>query len=469
MFIYNNDIIPKSQVRTGVKDELDLESICVFIALGFFLGDKTYYKGLKQHLPACETVTDEKGHILQARPTFSWHYSPRDISFKKALDEFTELFETIISEGAGEHYTIPISGGLDSRTLVAACQHLKLPYQGYSYEFRNGIKETRFGELMSDKLGFPYTTYIVEPGSLWSYIDRIAEKNECYSEFTHGRQFACYDQLSQLGGTFLLGHGGDLFFDSMGVPDQMDEAKLFNEIWKRLVKPSGFELAQALWAEWGLKGKCTDRLASDLQRALRVIKIDEANPRLRAFKTMYYVSRWTCVNLQIFKDFGDNVIPYFDDRICQFICTVPEKWLKGRKIQIEYLKLRSPKLASIVWQDHRPFNLYTYGLDRSPLNYPYRAYRKVLRKITRVDTVRRNWEIQFMGSSNQNSLTQHILGSNGLSDLIPNKVSEGFLSKFFTQDPVKYYHSTTMMATLASFTKMNKHESACLESTSDVR
>ena len=51
---------------------------------------------------------------------------------------------------------------------------------------------------------------------------------------------------------------------------------------------------------------------------------------------------------------------FYDDRICKFIMSVPEKHLSGRQIQIEYIKKYAPKLAVIPWQDKAPYNLYNY-------------------------------------------------------------------------------------------------------------
>ena len=108
--IYKNNIIPAYQIRTGPKEDLDLPSICVFMALGYFLGDKTFYKGHRQHLPASITETDDEGRVLSVSSHFTWHYSPRDISFNQALDEFSHLFENIVNEQGASGYTIPISG-----------------------------------------------------------------------------------------------------------------------------------------------------------------------------------------------------------------------------------------------------------------------------------------------------------------------------------------------------------------------
>ena len=449
---YKNNIIPEHQIRTGPCDTLDLPSICVFMALGYFLGDKTYFKGHKQHLPASVTETDEKGRVISSTPHFQWHYTPRNISFNQAVEEFSGIFESIVSEKGEEGYTIPISGGLDSRTLLAACESVGKAYRGYSYAFEGGHDETSYGRRMSELLNFRFDAYTVNRGSLWTYIDRLAQRNECYSEFTHARQYAFHDILSKMGGTFLLGHGGDLYFDDMGVSPTLKGDELFRVLWGRIVRKTGFELADQMRRHWSLPGNFRDHLEQELRACLDSIRIDDGNAKLRAFKSMFYVPRWTCVNLQIFRDFGPVVIPYFDDRICQFICTVPEHLLKGRKIQIEYLKRTQPRLASVTWQSHQPFNLYTYKLDRAPINLPYRALNKLKRVLKGANPTTRNWELQFKGDENESRLRKALLDNQSFNDLIPAKIAEHYLDGFIKKDSLLYYPSVTMLLTLSQFT-----------------
>jgi Asparagine synthase len=451
---HKSNIIPELQIRTGNTNELDLQSICIFMALGYFLGERTYYKGLKQHIPASVTETDDQGNVISSKPYFKWHYSPRDISFQQAVDEFTHLFETIIAEKGEEGYTIPISGGLDSRTLLAACQSLGKSYKGYSYAFDGGHDETIYGKKMSDLLGFDFDTYKVKEGQLWTYVDRLAARNECYSEFTHARQYAFHDILSSKGGTFLLGHGGDLYFDDMGVPSNLKDDEIMKVLWSRIVKKSGFELATNMWEHWGMQGDFREFLESELKKCLAGIDIPDANAKLRAFKSLYYVPRWTCVNLQIFQDFGPVVIPYFDDRICQFICTVPERLLKGRKIQIEYLKRRQPGLARIPWQSHYPYNLYTYKLDRVPFNLPYRMVKKISRMVKGETPVTRNWELQFKGERNEQQLITALTGDKRFLEFIPEQTVRHHLDNFLNKDSLAYYPSVTMLLTLSKFIRL---------------
>jgi hypothetical protein len=451
--IYRHDIIPVKQVRTGVRDRLDLEAICVFVTTGFFLDDSTYYKGLREHLPGSVTETDEQGRIISSEPWFKWHYSPRDISFKQALEEFTHLFERIVAEKGDNGYTIPISGGLDSRTLVAASRQAGKAFKGYSYAFSGGHDETSYGEAMARKLGFEFQSLYVEKGKLWHYIEHIAKRLECYSEFTHPRQFALHPELSRMGGTFLLGHWGDVLFDDMGIRDDIPDTELFALLWKKIVKPAGLELATRLWSAWGLQGNFEEYLRSELKRLFAQIDIREANPKLRAFKSLNWAPRWTVTNMQVFEDFGPTLSPYMDNRMCEFICTVPEKWLAGRQIQIEYLKMRSPELASVTWQNHQPFNLYNYKWNRLPYNLPYRGIRKLAKMLSGKGNIRRNWEIQFLGEDNDEKLRGMLFDNESFNQLVPGEVTSYFYKKFRGDEAVQASHAVSMLLTLSAFRK----------------
>jgi asparagine synthetase B (glutamine-hydrolysing) len=450
-FIHRTDIIPSIHERTGRRDALDLEAICAFVAIGYFTSDSTYYSGYKSLPPASVVKTDEHGAIVKWEPYFEWHHTPRDITLKQAVQEFAELFEGILEENRDPSWTIPISGGLDSRTLVAASKHLGRPFTGYSYAFEGGHDETVYGKRMSDALGFKFNRYTVPEGYLWKGLHRLAVLNQCYSDFTHPRQFAVFDELKELGGTFLLGHWGDVLFDDMHVPEGISADRLFDIHYGRILKPGGLELGKRLWRSWGLQGELEEYLRESLLTTYRKIDIRESNPRLRAFKSWTHAIRWASTNLELFRQFGPNLYPYMDNRMVEFICTVPEKWLAGRRIQIEYLKMRSPELARIPWQSHLPFNLYTYGMDRTPFNIPYRAYKKMGLILSGKRKTTRNWEIQFTGRENERRLSDMITGDAGFNGWVEPGLSNRFLENFLENRTPEHYHPVSMLLTLSAF------------------
>lgn len=168
---------------------------------------------------------------------------------------------------------------------------------------------------------------------------------------------------------------------------------------------------------------------------------------------MYWAPRWTSVNLSIFESVRPITLPYYDNRMCEFICTVPEKHLAKRQIQIEYLKQRSPELARIPWQEQWPFNLYNYQWNRAPFNWPYRGWSKFKRTLSKKMVTQRNWELQFLGEENDRHLQHHLFDNTAFTSLVPKEITQKIYKNFRDIDAVKYSHPLSMLLTLSLFSK----------------
>lgn len=449
------DIIPLRTTHVGEVGEINKEAICVFAAIGFFLDEDTYYKGQRALRPGTTYALDDSGKAVgNGKPWFTWHYEPRNLTLAQATDEFASLFEKIVDDQVKDlRVILPLSGGLDSRTQAAALKHLQKPVHAYGYAFEGGHDETEYGKRIAEVCGFRFEDWKVPAGYLWDCVEQLAHINGCYSEFTHPRQMAFVDRYAALGDVFNVGHWGDVLFDDMGVPDTLPVEQQVEVVLKKIVKKGGMELGTALWQAWELAGDFREYLTERVRQLLVAIDIPHsANARIRAFKSLYWAPRWTAVNLSIFESVRPITVPYFDNRMCQFICTVPEKFLAKRQIQIEYLKQRAPELARIPWQEHRPFNLYTYRWDRAPYNLPYRALSKVKRLVNRNAIIQRNWELQFVGEANASRLEHYLFQNSIFRNWVSPELAETFYAQF-KREPVWYSHSVSMLLTLSLASK----------------
>lgn len=452
----NTSIIPKSSsfINVDVSKELDLEAICCFVATGFFLDTDTYFKHQKVLRPGSIHKINGANELISSVPYFKWHHTPRDITFEEALDEFTALFETIVEEQTTARSVIlPLSGGLDSRTqAVALRDHPNV--KAYSYQFKGGYPENVIGKRIAKALKFPFNSFKVSSGYLWDCIEELAEINGCYSEFTHPRQMAFIDKYAGMGDVFSLGHLGDLLFDTMHLP-QLGLQEEVDVICDKFIKKGGLELATILWKSWGLEGDFESYFNGRIRVLLEQIEIKDTNAKLRAFKSMYSVTRWSSNNLSIFEKVAPIELPYYDNRMCEFICTLPEKYLANRKLQIAYIKRNAPKLASITWHEQKPFHLNNFHLNKWPYNFPYRVVDKLRREVNaRMGRphISRNWELQFLGKENDTHL-QGWLFDSGLDQLIDVSVTQKMYDLFKTKDAVWYSHPVSMLLTLAVFHK----------------
>lgn len=448
-------IIPEKQTfaKVDAPHELDLKAICVFSAIGFFLDDDTYWKDMKVLRPASHHTYDAQGKLIESLPWFKWHYSPRDISFEQALDEYSHLFETIMAEQAYQKTVIlALSGGLDSRTQAAALKRCNANVFSYSYEFENGYEETKIANEIADICEFEFKSFTIPKGYLWSSIDQLSKLNQCYSDFTAPRQMAIFNDFKEMGDDFNLGHWGDVFFDSMNLPKLSSEEEL-NYLKKNILKKGGLKLASDLWNSWDLDGDFESYFTSRLRALLSQIDIVDTNAKLRAFKSLYWAPRWTSINLSIFSAQHSVSMPYYDDRMCQFVCTVPERHLKDRQLQIAYLKARSPQLAKITWQDKRPFNLYNFQRNKIPFNIPYKIANKLKRLVHEKmgkRYIQRNWELQFTGEENERQLKKYIL-KNQLETWIPKSLLESYYDAFTRINHLENAHAMNILLVLSKF------------------
>ncbi|PRY97378.1 asparagine synthase [Marinilabilia salmonicolor] len=457
----NNPVIPVEPVYYKVPGthELDLEAITAFAAIGFFLGRDTYWKDIKVLPPATSYSINSDQQVVPGEAYFKWFYAPRDISFNETIEEFTFLFEKITNEQtSGKRIILPLSGGLDSRSQAAALASLRHPnVASYSYKFSNSFDETGYGRKIANQCGFSFKDLKIPIGYLWSRIEELAEINDCFSEFTHPRQMGVIDEIGELGDLFFLGHWGDVLFDDMKLRDSATETEQLIHLKKKIVKKGGRELADSLWRVWGLDGDFEEYLDARLLDLLRTIDIKNANAKIRAFKSLFWAPRWTSVNLGVFSSRRPVALPYYDKRMCDFICRVPEKYLAGRQIQIEYIKRASPELAAIPWQTYDPANLFTYQEFHHIKYLPKRIIRKGKRilneKLRGKHLVQRNWENQFLGKENKKSLDRWLLKNKTYSDFIPVSVTNDFLDRFKNGESLYFSHPVSMLLTLSLFSK----------------
>jgi hypothetical protein len=436
------------------KNNLDLKAIASFCYLGFMLDDDTFYDQIKVLRPSTKIILEDN-NIKSKEKIWEWHYNPTQRTLEEILEEFTDIFENIVvNKSNGKKILLPISGGLDSRTLfvpVKGIPNLTLA----AYEFEGGINETRYGKELAECFSLPLYTQKLPKGYLWSKIEKLIKLNNCFSEFTHPRQLAVLDNWKSLGDIVLLGHMGDLLFESQTNAIKCSYDEQLDLLIKNIVRPGGYELASDLWSFWGLDGTFDSYILDRLDKLYGEINIDHPSSRMRAFKSSYYVPRGSSINISIFRELGELVLPYCENEMCKFICTVPERYLKGRKIQIEYIKKHCPEAAYIPWQKYYPLNLYQYQRYNHPVYYPMRAARKLKRIIfnkisNSPELLTRNWELQFLGDYNFFHLKKNLTERNKFNKLIPSSIILDYLKKFQI-NPLKYAHPVSMLLTMVVF------------------
>lgn len=443
--------------KPEVEHSFNYEAICIFIATGFFMDDDTYWRDQVCLAPGHKHELDEKGYLIKSTPTFNWHYTPRDITFEEALEEYVTLLTKITKEQVGDSKVIlPLSGGLDSRSQALVFKNLPNEVQAFSYAFQGGYPEHQIAKQIATACGFNFKAFTIPKGYLWDVVEDMSQLIGGYSEFTHPRQMAVLPELKQMEGVLSLGHWGDVLFDR-GVPEGTQINKVVPLLLKKMVKPKGMELAEKLWKYWKLEGDFEAYLIDRVETGLDKIKIEDISAKVRAFKSSQWAHRWTTTNLCVFEAAHPITMPYYDDRMCKFICSIPEAYLADRRLQIAHLKQESV-LANITWQEQRPFNLNNYEkYNKAPFNLPYRVSSKIKRMVkSKIGSpyIQRNWELQFLGDDNAKQLEKHLFDNN-FNKFIPQEYIKETYEDFKQNDAVQGSHAISMLLTLSLWHQQN--------------
>lgn len=113
-------------IKEGAPTELDEAGLAVFLRLGFFIGEDTPYKHIRVLPP--NALLEWDGSIKLQSPGYVLTQPNFTISRDEAIDNYIALFRQSIQRRPPptEQFTVPLSGGRDSRHIL-----LELLHQGH--------------------------------------------------------------------------------------------------------------------------------------------------------------------------------------------------------------------------------------------------------------------------------------------------------------------------------------------------
>jgi asparagine synthase (glutamine-hydrolysing) len=424
-------------VAAAARRELDWPALTSFFAFGYFAGDRTFLADARILRPATHTRYDSRGRLLSEQRTWRWWHAP-DMARSAAatVDAFADRFQTVMDGVLADgRVAVPISGGLDSRSTVAAIGR-DVPADrlwAYSYGYQPDSVETRLAAQVAAARGLPFQSFTIGP-YLFDSLPRIMASIEGFQDVTQARQAAVADAIASHSDAVIAAHWGDVYLDDMGVAHAPtpDDA-LATALYKFRKPGSEWLLENVSRAQLGRSAPqavLRDLLAAELERLGPLADPDFV---IKALKTEQWSARWTTASLRMFQSAAFPRLPFYDTRLTDFFCTVPTAYVAGRRLQIEYLKRHAPDLARVPWQATGR-DLFSDG-GFAPLALAGRAARKAERRLTGRRVIERNWEVQFLGNEGRAALRDWLLRpGRRLHDAVPVAAVRDLLEAF-ERDP----------------------------------
>lgn len=441
---------------------LDWEALTGFFACGFFPADRTHYRDLRVLAPATAYRFDETGRMASARRYTQWEHVPEaGRAHRHTVDDFADVFHAVMDDHAalGGRLAVPISGGLDSRSTVAAltrdgASH-GAPLWAYSYGYTTDSVETRIARRIGRARGLPLTAHTVGP-YLFDRLPDALGATEGFQDVTQHRQTSMVGELAANADAVVAAHWGDVWLDDMGAADSLDEAGLVELALGKMQKRGRAWLLETLCRPH--VGEATDAVTRGFVEDgfAPLARLAEPDFRLKVFKTERWSFRWTLASLRAFQPGAFPRLPFYDARLVDFMTTVPTESVRGRRLQIDYLRRHAPDLARVTWQA-REANLYMLPLARA-WRYPRSAVRRAWWRARGTRPLERNWEVQFAGAAGRAGLRQWLLEPGlALHDLVaPSRVA-ALLDDFHARPTGASGYTVSMLLTFSAWLELHHH------------
>lgn len=443
-----------SVATVASQRKLDWLGLAGFFKFGFFPDDRTFYEDVQILQPASHYIYSEKGRLVLQKRYWNWSHTPDEKqTYQDSLHEFTSIFDQVMENMSDRgRIAVPISGGLDSRSTVASLFHSKQDksrFWCYSYGYSPESIETRISRQIAKVQDLPFTAYNIQP-YLFDQLEEILASVEGFQDITQCRQAYIVEDLKSHSDKVIAAHWGDVWLDTMGLDGKLStvsDEKFQESVWKKFSKRGGKELSNII---------CGSHLSVDdaqeflknllIQKSASLDHIQDPDFRLKAIKTDWWSFRWTLVSIRMFQNAAWPCLPFYDNRIVDFFCRTPSRFVKDRLLQIDYIKNKAPDLARITWQPYDA-NLYKYS-QPDFFRLIRRAGRKVWRIATRQQTKQRNWEVQFLNPLGKNGLNRWLLHPGlRIHDLVPRKwINESVNNLLHNPEPILGYQLSMLLS-----------------------
>ncbi|MEL7060181.1 MAG: hypothetical protein AAGN46_09175, partial [Acidobacteriota bacterium] len=421
---------------------------------GFFGGDRTFYDDVVMLGPARRLRVRAAGPSDLAVEDLgrwgSWtHAIDRRRTFDDTVDAFAERFEPIVQELTADAPALPLSGGLDARSTLAA---LPPGHASWSFSYGWGARsiETRLARRMAAVRGLRFTAFDIGP-YLLDDLDLALDAVEGFQDLTQTRQLGIREVLAARASRVVCAHWGDVWLDDLGAAEAsaLDEEELTDRALARAHKRGADWLLEHLVARH-LGAPPRRRLRSDVAEELRVTgSLEAPDARLRAWKTDGWSHRWTTASLRAHQAAAFPRLPFYSSRLTEFWATVDPEHLIGRRLQRAYLERYAPDLARIPWQ--RSGLPLGAGRTRRTLAPVGRALAKARRRVRGERVIERNWEVQLFAPGAWQAVEDLLLGrGRRLPELVPTPALRDLLDRFIARPTPSLAYPVTMLLTFAA-------------------
>lgn len=217
-----------SEVKAILQDNtfkrvVDDRSVAEFFSFGYILGTKTLFLGIELLPPASIMTYDNTGHIsIKQYWDFDFNKEYENYNEEYYIEKLSHIISQAIKrqmkkddrgDDRGDNIEnnrigILLSGGLDSRTIIACIDKEYYPIHTFTYG-KTGCNDIKFAQMISDKLGTIHHIFEFEPEDISVYAEELVYKTDGMLNIFNAPRMQTYGEISEFSNIILHGWIGD--------------------------------------------------------------------------------------------------------------------------------------------------------------------------------------------------------------------------------------------------------------------
>ena len=328
--------------RAGVAD---------FLAFEHLLGDETLLTDVHALPPA--TIARFRGGRVSLERYWTPRYHPGPADGPAAY--VTELCRRLgaavdRSVSASPRAGIPVSGGLDSRAILAVGRRTLAPSTPCFTYGIPGCDDLRLAQALVRRLGVAHHTFELRPGF-------IRERAPELVELTDGMHLGLNVHATVLQAcarwcdVIVLGNGGDCLLDRLWWwPNEVESQDTYvDRMYQRINHGLSLDDATRLLAP-SLAAEFCAGPRERLRQRLALYPGATAADAADAFNVGERHWRWVLQGVPAQATHVEFRQPFYDYAVADFALTVPDPLRRGRRLHVELLRRCAPDLARVPKQ-----------------------------------------------------------------------------------------------------------------------
>jgi asparagine synthase (glutamine-hydrolysing) len=344
-------------LKEKINSHFNEENAAEYMVAGYVTGRETLFDGIKQMRNGEFLTYQKKENLLKTSCYFRFlhgdYYELPESQLLEMLDHvFVNAFSRLIESTGkqGKKLVVPLSGGLDSRIIIAMLKRLGANDVLCMSYGRKGSRESRISKRIAEALGYN-----------WVFVEYTAKKwHDCYNSkeaddyklfagnlscFPHMQDFLAVKELKDQGklpdnSVFVPGHAADMFSGSHLPRHYLDSSKKYNpetfliEILKKyyiLWKwPHGSELEHIFKEKINRLAAESELEIKDNESCVNAIEFFEFNERQ---------PKLVVNSIRVYDFFGyEWRTPLLDAELIDFFLNVPIKDRINKSLYKKYAK-----------------------------------------------------------------------------------------------------------------------------------